>query len=75
MPSLNMTISVPTQAEVDDFCLATGYKAGVKADFIKATIATYIKNVIRSYRVNKARQEAEVAIKQVSDSAGGLTIE
>lgn len=70
-----MIISVPTQQEVDDFCTATGYTTGVKADFIKATIATYIKNVIKSYRVNQARQSADATIKQVSTSADGLIIQ
>lgn len=75
MPTLNLTISVPTQAEVDDFCTATGYKSGVKADFVKTTVANYIKNTIKSYRVSQARQTADVTIKQVSTSADGLIIQ
>lgn len=74
MPSLNLTLSVPTQAEVDDFCLANGYTTGVKADFIKATIATYFKNTIKSYRVNKARITADATVKQVSDTVNNLVI-
>lgn len=74
MPTLNITLSVPTQSEVDDFCLANGYTTGVKSDFIKATIASYVKNKIKSYRVNKARQSADVTIKQVSDSVTILDI-
>ena len=74
MPTLNMTISVPTQQEVDDFCAAFGYTTGNKGEFAKSVIATYIKNVVSGYRVNKVRAEADAAIKQVSDATAGLVI-
>lgn len=74
MPTLNITLSVPTQAEVDDFCLANGYVSGAKSDFVKATIATHIKNVIKSYRVRNARKIADASVQQVSEAVTNLDI-
>lgn len=30
MPTINLTLNVPTQAEIDDFCAAYGYKVGTE---------------------------------------------
>jgi hypothetical protein len=75
MPTLNMTISLPTQAEVDDFCTATGYVSGSKGDFVKTVIARYIKQVITSYRVSEVRKQADVTIKTIHDQNNTLIIE
>lgn len=75
MPTLNLTLNVPTQAEIDDFCAAYGYTGqGTKAAFAKGVIVNMIKSAIKGYRTGKARVQTDATLKAVEDAVTNLDI-
>lgn len=75
MPILNLTVNLPTQSEIDDFCLAYGYTGqGTKAAFAKSVIVNIIKSAIKARRVSQARIQTDSTIKDVENAVDNLTI-
>lgn len=75
MPTINLTLNVPTQAEIDDFCAAYGYKGeGTKAAFAKSVIINVVKSAIKGYRMGQARVQTDTTLKAVEDAVTNLDI-
>lgn len=75
MPTLNLNINVPTQAEIDDFCAAYGYTGqGTKAAFVKSVLINMVKSAIKSYRTGQVRVQTDATLKAVEDAVTNLDI-
>lgn len=62
--TMNLTISVPTQEEVDDFCIFHGWESSsgiTKSTFAKQVIARFIKNSI----ANKRAQDLKITLESL----------
>lgn len=75
---INLKITLPTQAELDDFCSALGWdkSMGTKKDFLRAKFNEYVKNMIKSKRVRDVemakRQEVKTATDSIDTALSGI---
>ena len=74
--TLNLSVDVPSQAEVDDFVYGLGYQDTIdgspnpqtKRQFAKQAIVQYIRLVIKTKRVNEAAESASITQAQAADA-------
>jgi hypothetical protein len=69
MPTLNFTISLPTQDEVDDFLISHGKPTtGDKAQSAKEVIVRFVVQSIKSKRISEVAERERLEIKTIEDS-------